>query len=339
MSGRATKRWGRISNLVVMALFTNVLFTGTALASGKPARVAILLPGDEWAKSVDGLKEGMKELGYNEGRDVHYLFENAKGDKAKVAELARRFVAEKVALLFTITNTALKVVAQETKASRLPVVFGSASGPVESGIVPAYVTPNTHITGVTSGSIELVAKRLEIIREIFPKIKRVAAIGDADSDSSKMAFTIAAQAAAKLRLRLIDQPVGSKDEALAIAGKLTTAQTDALFLVPGLHGVGAMSGIAAAAMNNRMPFAVYQVEHVKKDGALLSYGSSYYLQGKQSASMVDKVLRSVPVHQIPIERPLLHELVLNLDTARRIGVRFPPEVIHRAGELVGNAQP
>ena len=107
-----------------------------------------------------------------------------------------------------------------------------------------------------------------------------------------------------------------------------------LFLIPSLYAVGAVGEMAAAAKSARLPFAVYQVEHVKINGALLSYGSSYYLQGKQSASLVDKILKGTPPHQLPIERPALHELILNLDTAKEIGVRFSPEVINRADGLI-----
>jgi putative tryptophan/tyrosine transport system substrate-binding protein len=319
-----------------LAMFTLFLSVASAFAMDKSYRVAILLPGDEWVSSVDGLKEGMSALRYSEGREVEYIFANAKTDKARIAELTQRFLTERVDVLFTITNTALKIVAQETRGSKLPVVFGSASGPVESGIVPAYATPDSHVTGVTSGSIELVAKRLEMLREILPKTRRVAAIGDADSDSSRAAFAVAAETAEKLQLKLIEHRVRGKEEALEVGTKITPKDADAMFLLPGLHGVGAMTRLAAAAMANRLPFAVYQVEHVKKDGALLSYGSSYYLQGKQSATLVHKILKGTPVYQIPIERPALHELILNLVTAKKIGVTFSPVILNRADEVVAD---
>jgi putative ABC transport system substrate-binding protein len=303
-------------------------------AEGKPYRIGVVLPGDTWASSVEGLKEGMKGLRYMEERDIRYLFENAKGDKKKVAEITKKFVDERVNVIFTITNTALKVVAEVARASKLPVVFGSASGPVESGIQPGYATPDTHITGVTSGSIELVAKRLEILKEVLPRTKKVAVIGDFDSDSSKAAFVIARETAAKLGLALVEFRVKSKEEATDTARKMTRKEADMLFLIPSLYAVGAVGEMAAAAKSARLPFAVYQVEHVRLNGALLSYGSSYYLQGKQSASLVDKILKGTPPHQLPIERPNLHELILNLDTAKEIGIKFSPEVINRADELV-----
>jgi putative ABC transport system substrate-binding protein len=320
----------------IVATFLLLLLTPLATpAASTPYRVGIMLPGDQWASSVDGLKEGMKGLGYVEGRDVRYFLENASGDKKKVEEITRRFVDEKMDMVFTITNTALKVVAEVTRASKLPVVFGSASGPVESGIHPGYATPDTHIAGVTSGSIELVAKRLEILKEVLPRTKKVTIIGDLEADSSKAAFALAQETAAKLGLTLVEFRVKSGEEAIETAKKITRKEADALFLIPSLYAVGAIGEIAAAAKSARLPFAVYQVEHVKINGALLSYGSSYYLQGKQSASLVDKILKGTPPHQLPIERPSLHELILNLDTAKEIGVRFSPAVINRADELIG----
>jgi putative tryptophan/tyrosine transport system substrate-binding protein len=322
-----TKPRGLLLGLV-FALFA----TG---AGAKPYRVGIVLPGDEWASSVDGVKEGLKAQGYIEGKDIVYFLENAKGDKKVVSEATKKFVADKVDAVYTITNTALKIVVEVTRPSKTPVVFGSASGPVESGIIEGYTTPDTHVTGVTSGSIELVAKRLEILKDVLPYIKKVAVIGDIDSDSSKAAFAIAEETAAKLRLALIEIRVMSKEEAIERAKRVTRKEADAIFLVPGLHGVGALTEIAAQAKSARIPLAVYQVEHVKKNGALLSYGSSYYLQGKQSASLLDKVLKGIQPSKLPIERPKLHELILNLDTASEAGIKFSPEVLNRADELVG----
>lgn len=317
------------------AFFLLFLVPVSAWAASKPYRVGIMLPGDQWASSVDGFKEGMKRLGYVEGRDIQYLFENGKNNKKKISEITNRFVADKVDVIYTITNTALKVVAEVARSSKTPVVFGSASGPVESGIQPAYATPDTHITGVTSGSIELVAKRLEILREVLPKVKRVAVIGDIDADSSKASFALAEKTVPKLGLALVEFRVKSRDEAIEVAKRLTRKEADALFLIPSLYAVGAVAEIALAAKAQRLPFAVYQVEHVKKNGALVSYGSSYYLQGKQSALLVDKILKGTPVSQIPIERPELHELILNLNTAKEIGVNFAPEIVNRADELIG----
>ena len=315
-----------------------LLFLSVALrahAAAKPYRLGIVLPGDEWVSSVDGLKEAMKAQGYLEGKDIVYFLENANGDKKVVLETTKKFVADKVDAIYTITNTALKIVVEATRPAKTPVVFGSASGPVESGIIQGYVTPDAHVTGVTSGSIELVAKRLEILKEVLPRTRKVALIGDADSDSSKAAFVVGRETAPKLGLQLLEIKVRSREEAINEVKKITRKEADALFLIPGLYGVGAITEIAQQAKSARLPLAVYQVEHVKKNGALVSYGSSYYLQGKQSAFLVDKVLKGTPVYQLPIERPSLHEIILNLDTANEIGVKFSPEVLNRADELIG----
>lgn len=327
---------GRGAKWMLISLAILLLTAVSAGADTRPYRVGIVLPGDQWTSSIEGFKEGMRELGYLEGRDVQYVLVNARGDKRKVEEATRRFVEDRVDLIFTITNTALKIVAGVTKPSGTPVVFGSASGPVESGVAPAYATPGTHVTGVTSGSIELVPKRLEILKEVLPHVKRVALIGEREADSSIAAFRLAEEAAPKLGLRLLEFRVGSNEEAVAVARGLTRRDADAIFLIPSLHAVAVTGQIAAAAKAARLPFAVYQVEHVRQHGALLSYGSSYYLQGKQAASLVDKIRRGVPPAELPIERPRLHQLILNLETAREIGVNFSAEVLNRADELIGS---
>ena len=319
----------------VAAVLPGLLLISIAVAAGaKPYRIGIVLPGDQWGSGVDGLKEGMRGLGYVEGRDIHYLIANAAGDKAKIEEATRQFVAQKVDVVYTITNTALKIVAQVAEPSRTVVVFGSASGPVESGIIPSYATPDTYITGVTSGSIELVAKRLEMLKEVLPHVKRVGVIGERDADGSRAALKVAGETARELDLTVIEFTVSSNEEAVHVAKNLTPKEVDALFLIPSLHTVGVAGELAGAARSARLPFAVYQVEQVQNHGALLSYGSSYFLQGKQAASLVDKVLRGVPPARLPIERPRFHQLTLNLDTAREIGVTFSPDVLNRADQLI-----
>jgi putative ABC transport system substrate-binding protein len=314
------------------------LFPLNVQAVNATYQIGIILPDDEWASSIDGLKDGMKSLGYIEGQNIVYEVDNAKGDKKRVLETAKKFVADKVDAIYTVTNTALKIVVDTTRASKTPVVFGSASGPVESGVVQGYATPDGHVTGVTSGSIELVAKRLEILKEVLPQVKRVTAIGDLESDSSKAAFRLAQETAPKVGLTVTELRVRSRDEAVEEVKKLARKNTDAIFLIPGLFSVGAVHGIAAQAKLGRIPFAVYQVEHIKINGTLLSYGSSYYLQGKQSAVLLDKILRGVSPSQLPIERPKNHKLIFNLATAKEIGIKFSPDMLSRADEFVGAAK-
>jgi putative ABC transport system substrate-binding protein len=282
--------------VIVLAL----LFMPMAAAGAKPYRIGVVLPGNQWASGVDGLKEGIQGFGYVEGRDILFLLEDAAGDKGKIEAATRQFVTEKVDVVYTITNTALKIVAQVTKPSQTAVVFGSASGPVESGLLPAYAILDTHVTGVTSGSLELIQKRLEMLKEILPHVKRLALIGERDADSSIAAFKLARDMAPELDLTLIEIAVSSSEEAVQAATHLTRTEADALFLIPSLTTVGATAKIADAARVARLPFAVFQAEQVQNDGALLSYGFSYFLQGKQAASLVDKVLRGVPPARLPI---------------------------------------
>jgi ABC-type uncharacterized transport system substrate-binding protein len=303
-----------------------------------PARIGVVLPGTEWESGLDGLRDGLRGLGYVEGRDVVLLVDNAEHDKGRIATATEGFKRDHVDLLFTITNTALKIVADVTRGSTPPsppVVFGSASGPVESHILPAYAPAESTITGVTSGSIELISKRLEIVKELLPRIRRVTVIGDRTADSSIASFAEAHRVAPRLGITLSELRVTTRDEALAAVGHLSRKDTDMLFLLPSLVTVGTTPELATLAKASRLPFAVYQVEHVRRDGALLSYGSSYYLQGKQAALLVDKILKGVPVSRLPIERPDTHQLILNLDTAAAIGVRFSQEALNRADDLVG----
>jgi putative ABC transport system substrate-binding protein len=191
-------------------LLRAVLVAAVALAAlprpgaGGPHRIGVVLPGEEFRSVLDGLKEGLARLGHDEGRTIEYLVDDARGDRQRIDAAARRFVAARVDVVYTVTNTALKIVIDATQGSRTPVVFGSASGPVESGIVPAYASRDARVTGVSSGTIELVPKRLEMLKEAVPRVTRVALFGDADAESSRAAFALAAQSAPRLGLSIIE---------------------------------------------------------------------------------------------------------------------------------------
>jgi putative ABC transport system substrate-binding protein len=323
-----------VMKFLAFAFLLSFVNAGQSSAADRPFRIGIVVPGDEFLPNVDGLKQGMKELGYIDGGDVQYLLENSAGDKAKLIEATKKQLVEKVTLIFTVTNTALAVIGPLTKPSKTPVVFGSAAGPVESGIVPAYATPGAHITGVTSGSIELTEKRLDILREILPKLKKIALFTDLNAESSIAAAVVARKAAARLGFILVERQINNKQEGIEVAKKLTPKDADVLFLLPGLANTSAVGELAAVAQSKRMPFVAYQFEHARDHGALLSYGSSYFLQGKQAARMVGLILKGTPVYQLPIERPEKYELVLNLDTAKVIGIKFSPAILNRADGLI-----
>jgi putative ABC transport system substrate-binding protein len=319
--------------LLAVALVLDVVSLNESAAVDRPFRIALLVPGDQYLACVAGLKAGMKQLDLIEGRDVQYFLENSGGDKAKLVEMTKKHLAEKVNLIFTVTNTALQYIAPLAKPSKMPVVFGSAAGPVESGIVPAYATPDALITGVASGSIELTEKRLDVLREIFPHHKKIAFFVDVTAESSKAAAALARKAAPRLGFTLVERWLSNKQQVIEAAKKLTSKEADVLFLLPGAN-TNAIGELAVIAKEKRMPFLAFQIEHVKDHGALLSYGSSYFLTGKQSARLVSRVLKGSPVYQLPIERPEKYELILNLDTAKAIGVKFSPAIISRADQLI-----
>jgi len=327
-------RIGIVIKLLAVVLVLSFLSLERSVAADRPFRVGIVVPGDQFNSCVDGFKRGMKELGLIEGRDVNYLFENTTTDKLKLISATKKLLVEKVNLIFTVTNTALAEIGPLAKPSRTPVVFGTAAGPVESGIVPAYATPDAHITGVTSAAIELTEKRLDILREIFSKAKKIALFADLNAESSLAAAVVARKAAARLGFTLVERMINNKQEGIEAAKNLTLKDADLLFLLPGLANTSAISEVAAIAQSMRMPFAGYQVEHARDNGALLSYGSSYFLQGKQAARLVSLILKGVPVHQLPIERPEKYELILNLDTAKAIGVKFTAAILNRADSLI-----
>ena len=331
------KRIYRLRAVIALAAITLAAALWTVhegRAAERPFRIALLVPGDQYLACVAGLKQGMKDLDFIEERDVHYFLENSGRDKAKLKEMTKKQLAAKVNLIFTMTNTALLDIGPLAKPSGTPVVFGTAAGPVESGVVSDFAAPETHITGVISSGIELTEKRLDILREILPKVKKLAIFTDPQSESSQAAALVARKAATRLGFTLVERRINNKQEGIEAAKKLSLKDAGALFHLPGLANIIAIGELAVFARTQRMPFAAYQMEHARDDGALLSYGSSYFLQGRQSARLVSRILQGAPVRHLPIERPEKYELILNLDTAKAIGVNFSPAILSRADQLI-----
>jgi len=298
-------------------------------------RVGALVADDQFIPAVDGFKQRMTELGYVEGKNIVYDFQNSKGDQDLLGKLAQTLVQRKPDLIVTSSTTASVPIARLTAGTDLPVVFLSAGDPLR--LVKSYASSGNNLTGISSSSIELTAKRLELLKKLAPKIKRVILLVDtAAIGINHERLTSDAQEAAKnLGLEHEQLTIHTKnlDEIKRKIPLIKRSLGDALFVPPVATIVAATEDIARQVIKEKLPNVGPNVETVKR-GLLAAYSSNYHSLGQQGAVLVDKILKGAKPADLPIEQPFKLHLRLNLKTARAIGLDIPKEILLQADEII-----
>ncbi|MBI2468365.1 MAG: ABC transporter substrate-binding protein [Candidatus Rokubacteria bacterium] len=296
---------------------------------GRPYRIGILHEGYLPAiAQVQGLKAGLKVGGLEEGRDVTFEVRVTRGTPEAAPAAAAELVKAGVDLIFTSGEGPTH--AAKAASRTIPIVFVRVGDPVAAGIVAAIAQPGGNVTGVSSLQSELVPKRLEVLKALVPALRRVRLVYHVDDRSSIAAIPTAQEAASRLRLELVAQPVRTLDE---VVGALKAFQSgDGLLapLAPTLNIPGLIRDLTIGA---RVPAIFYSRDWVE-GGALVSYGSNNYADGVQAARLVARILRGARPQDLPVEGTNKIELVLNLKTARSLGVTIPREILARADQVI-----
>ncbi|HYN12905.1 MAG TPA: ABC transporter substrate-binding protein [Burkholderiales bacterium] len=274
---------------------------------------------------------GLRELGYEPGRNLHIEYRWAEGDVARLPELAAELVRQRVELI--ILNGTEPVVAAKAATSTLPLVIVAAGDPVHSGFVKSYARPGGNVTGLSFISPELGAKRLELVAEILPKARSVAIVWNARDSVAEREWDQARDAALKRGLGVEPMPIReTADLARALDG-LSRERPDALLVIVDARMVGFRKIIADAAVKSRIPCVAGWREYVIA-GALASYAPDFRALFHRGAFYVDRILRGAKPADLPVEQPTKFELVVNLKTAAAIGVTVPNAVLLRADEVI-----
>ena len=294
----------------------------------KPYKVAILLVSDMYLPlSAEGLKQGMLELGYREGTDVEYIIYNAEGDTAKLPLLARKIVDSSPDVICPSIIPAINAVRKT--ATDLPVVFLESMYPVEFGVVKSLTRPGTNYTGVSNMTGPMSGKRLELLKEMVPDIKRVAVICNLDNRVSKLSLGETKKAAFRLGLELEVYLVYKHEEVDEAIARVASGTADALVLNPDFMIFSRLDKIAAMALKKKIPTMGIDQTQVKT-GILASYGGGLKEIARQAARHVDKILKGHSPAEIPVEPPRRYKLYVNMKTAEAIGVKLPEEILHQA---------
>jgi putative ABC transport system substrate-binding protein len=297
----------------------------------KVYRVGVLLQGGPLYTIIDGLRDGLRELGFEEGRQYVLEIRDAKGDLKAVEAAARNLAREKVNLIYTLATPVTTVAKDAT--TDIPIVFCVGSDPVAAGLVQSFVRPGGRLTGVHYLVADLTAKRLEILKEILPKLSRVVTFYDPGSRVATEAAKLGREEAKRLGLKFIERNVTSVEELRKALQALKAGEADAYFYTADAMVVSQAQLIIETAQTKSLATMFHDQSLVAK-GALASYGQNYHEIGRLSAKYVQRVLKGVDPRDLRIETVDNVELIINLKTAKQLGLTVPPDVLARANKVI-----
>jgi putative tryptophan/tyrosine transport system substrate-binding protein len=294
-------------------------------------RLAVLQPGAPPEPLVEAFRQRLRELGYVEGRNLVLEYRWAEGKLDRLADLARELSGLKVDVITTMSTPA--ALAARNATATIPIVFTAVGDPVGAGVVPSLARPGGNATGISLLATELSAKRLEILREIAPATSRVAMLWN-DTNPGMVLRAHEAQDAAT-RLGVAVQSVGVHDLISfdAAFAAIESDRADALLTLVDPFTREHRKRIVDYAAQRRLP-AIYEAREFVDSGGLASYGPSLVAIQRRAAEYVDKIFRNTKPSDIPVEQPTKFDLVVNLKTARALGIEVPPTLIARADEVI-----
>jgi putative ABC transport system substrate-binding protein len=279
---------------------------------------------------VAAFVQRLRELGWIEGRTVAIDYRWAEGRTERVAEIATDFVRLKVDVIFTYGSQA--VVATKQATSVIPVVFALPGDPVGTGLVASLARPGANATGLSSQSSDLATKRLELLREIVPSLRRLAIMANVENPGSVLDMRTVQAVARTLSLDVATFEI-RRAEDIAPAFAALKSAVDALYIPPDALVNTNLVRINTLALAARLPTMYGSREYVK-GGGMISYGPNFPDLFRRAADYVDKILRGTKPADIPVEQPTKFDLVINLTTARALDIKVPDRLLALADEVI-----
>jgi putative ABC transport system substrate-binding protein len=283
------------------------------------------------ARRVETIQRGLRELGYVEGKNIIIEYRYADGKLEPLAELAAELIRLKVDVIVTDTSNATDVLKNATKT--IPVVFTRAIDPVGDGQVASLAHPGGNLTGFSILAPELNGKRLELLKEAFPKITRVGFIQRAGSPRNEQRFKEDEVAAKALALQLQTILVKDADDLERAFDAAKKAGAHALTFTPSTFLNTNRQKFINLTAKIRLP-AIYPGTEYAEAGGLMSYGPDILDNDRRAAGYVDKILKGTKPADLPVQQPMRFEFVINLIAAKQIGVTIPPNVLVRADKVI-----
>ncbi len=279
-----------------------------------------------------GFLQGLRELGYREGENIAVEFRSADGSFERLSDLADELVRLHVDVIVAGSREGAK--AAQRAASTIPIVMANAGDPVGLGLVASLARPGGNITGLSSMSAELSGKRLELLKEVVPGLRRLGVLWDQDAPHNVVALKELKAAAESVKVDVRSLPVRPPVPEITKAfGIAKNWRADALISLDNALLFSNRTRIIALAARYRLP-AVYGYREFPEAGGLLAYGPSRYDLYRRAATYVDKILKGAKPADLPVEQPTRFELVVNLKTAKALSLTIPQTVLIRADQVI-----
>ncbi len=283
------------------------------------------------AANVDALLRGLQELGHQEGRDVELVYRSSDGHDARFPTLASELVRLEVDLILTRGTPA--ALAAKNASRTIPIVMAASGAPVESGLVASLARPGGNVTGLSSGIGESYPKRVELLAELLPRLRRMVVILNMGNPSIPRWWPVIEESARVLRIEAKLLDLLSPERLPAVLDAAVRQRSEALIV--GLDGItqANLRPIAEFTLKHRLP-SIYPATAYAQVGGLLAYGSSDPHMYHRAAAFVDKIFKGARPADLPIELPTKWDLVINLRTAKALGLTIPPALLLRADQVI-----
>jgi putative ABC transport system substrate-binding protein len=309
---------------------------GARAEAQQPARIpriGILIPDSASVISarLEAFRQRLRDLGYVEGKNIVIEYRYAEGKFERLPDLAAELVRLKVDVI--VTTSSAGIMAAKKASATTPIVFAAAADPVGTGIVSSLARPGGNITGLSLMAPDLDGKRLELLKEAFPNIVRVAFLWRTGGPRGNLALTEIEAAAKALGVKLLSLPVRSLDDFDSAFARAKRDGAEALITNPSSLINTQQRQVLDFAAKNRLP-ATYPASEFVEAGGLMSYAPNYTDLWRRAADFVDKILKGTKPADLPVEQPKKFEFIVNLKTAEQIGLTIPPKVLAQADKVI-----
>ncbi len=278
---------------------------------------------------MDALIQGLRQLGYVEAKNVTFEYRYAESVFDRLPAMAAELVQQKVDLIF-VNNTPPALAAKHATAT-IPIVFGAVASPVERGLVASLARPGGNITGTTNITGDLSAKRLQIVKEVFPKTSRIAVVNS--NQGTTLQFREVQRAAHTSGLHVTTIELSRRQDFEQQYALMRDRRADALYPLDNPINGQLRHLLVEFAAKYRLP-AIYGSAQYPEAGGLMSYGADITANFRRAATYVDRILKGAKPADLPVEQPSKFELVVNIELAKNLGFRFPTSVLARADRVI-----
>jgi ABC-type uncharacterized transport system substrate-binding protein len=319
---------------LIAALALTVVCVAIAAGAGQAEnvpRLGVILQGGPYIAMPDGLQDGLKAVGLEDGQSVTLVVRDTKGNLKAAEAAAQALEQERVSLIVSFATSVTLAVKRATE--QVPIVFVAGTDPVASGLVESIAKPGGRLTGVHTLGTDLTAKRLEILKELLPRIRRVITFFNPNNPVAQASARSAQEAGQKLRIEIVERHVPSIEALRAAVRELKTERGDAFFFLSDAMVINQAQVIIDAANAIRLP-AMAQDLVLAPMGALAGYGVNSRELGREAATYVQRILAGTRPSDLPVQAVDRLGLAVNLKTAKALGLTIPQSILIRANEVI-----